>query len=390
MLNPVLRNSMLPEHRLVYDMKLRLQDEALQERIVTSVKHIRKVNRRNGVNKLEAKLDKYGNKGGWYIERCKKLAKKLYEEKTIPKDKDSLGRWRSIEFELVFKSPEACEEFTHAVRGIGLSNFVTIKNDDSIRLNPYDVMGVRHEVILSYRSGDEDSVRRFCKCLKGRAYVNASCGTHFHIDMRHLTEDKVTEYGTRIAQAVPALRLLLPLERRGNKHCKEIINTTKTQCVKCGRLSCNCHVQPHKYTFVNLAAYNKYKTIEIRGHSGTINADKILNWIKLCETIMLAPFTAPMQITTIEDLIERYRLDKELTAYVKERFAKFNETTDYWANQFSKTEGEENPTDHVEVLVPASLISIPPAKNAQVAPKPVVGAVAMPAGGFANVFIVGQ
>jgi hypothetical protein len=272
---------------------------------------------------------------------------------------------------------------------MGLGNFVTIQEDKSIKRNPYDVVGVTNEVVLTYRTGNEDAVRKFCKCLKGRAYVNKTCGTHFHIDMRHLTEDKVTEYGTRLARAVPALRLLLPVERRTNKHCQEIINTTKTKCNSCGRLACNCGVQPHKYTFVNLAAFNKHKTIEIRGHSGTINADKIINWIKLCETIMFAPFTAPVQVATIEDLIERYRLDKELTAYVKERHAKFSETHDYWDGKHSRTEEEEDPADHVDVLVPAALINVQP-KQAQAAPMHhAMGGIAMP-GGFANVFIVGN
>jgi len=367
MLKPVLRNKMLPEHRVVYDLKLPLTDEALREHVISSVRHIRKNNRRSGINKLEAKLDKYGNNGGWYREKVKEAVKKLYEPKKV--SKESIGRWRSIEFELIFKSQGACEEFGHAVRSVGLADYVTIQDDGSLRGNDYDTHGVPHEVVLTYCSGNEDAVRNFCKCLKGRAYVNWSCGTHFHIDMRHLDEEKVTEYGNRLAQAVPALRLLLPKDRRENKHCHKTINTTKTKCMKCEKLSCNCHIQPHKYAFINLAAWNKYKTIEVRGHSGTINAEKILNWIRLCEHIMLTPFTAPIQISTIDDLIERYRLDKELTTYVKERYAKFNDDApvDWYTTKTKyKTEGEESPANQVEVPVhPALLAPIPAAKQAQ-------------------------
>ncbi len=365
MLKPVLQAQMLPEHQLLYNLGMRLSDEALKERIHKSVQHIRKSVRRGGVNKLEVKLDKYGNGGGWYMERVREGVKNLYKVKPI--SKDFIGRWRSIEFELIFKSQEACEEFGYAVRSAGLANYVTIKDDNSIKRNDYDAKGVPHEIVFSYRSGDEHLVRAFCKCLKGRAYVNWSCGTHFHIDARHLEQEKVTELGNRLAKTVPVLRLLLPRDRRESKFCKTIINTTKTECIKCLKLSCDCHVQPHKYAFINLAAWNKHKTIEVRGHSGTINAEKILNWIRLCEHIMLTE-SAP-EINSVEQLIERYHLDKDLTAYVRERFMKFNdEAPSHYGYKF-KTEGEEKPEDKIEVPVhPMFLVKMPPAKNAQHAP----------------------
>lgn len=357
MLKPILQDKMLPEHRLIYNLNMPLSDEALKERIITSVRHIRRIHCRNGVNKLQAKLDKYGNNGGWYRERVKEMVKSLYKQKKI--SNDAIGRWRSIEFELVFKSKEACEEFGYAVRAAGLTNYVTIQDDASIKRNSYDLTGVPHEIVLSYRVGDEDAVRSFCKCLRGRAYVNQSCGTHFHIDARNLDEKKVTEYGNRLAQAVPALRLLLPRDRRENKFCQKNINTTDTECVR-----------PYKYAFINLAAYNKHKTIEVRGHSGTINAEKILNWIRLCEHIMLTPFTAPAQVNSIEKLIELYQLDKELISYVKERFMKFNDEAPRHSNYQYKTEGEEAPAEQIDIPIhPVFLIPVPPPKNAQAAPK---------------------
>ena len=356
MLKPVLQKKMLPEHQLLYNLNMRLSDEALKERIANSVKHIRKLYRRPGINKLEAKLDKFGNGGGWYRERIKEVVKSIYRQKPI--SQDSVGHWRSIEFELIFKSKEACEEFGYAINSAGLAGFVTIQEDKSIRRNESDAKGITHEVVLSYRAGNEDAVRAFCQCLKGRAYVNWSCGTHFHIDARHLDQEKVTEYGNRLAQAVPALRLLLPKDRRDSKYCQKNVNKVEDECVG-----------PYKYAFINLAAYNKHKTIEVRGHSGTINAEKILNWIKLCERIMLTPLVTA-QINSIEQLIETYKLDKELVAYVRDRFMKFNDEAPSHYNYKFKTEGEEKPAENVEIPIhPVFLIAIPPAKDAQVALK---------------------
>lgn len=380
MLKPVLQNKMLAEHRILYDLKMPLSDQELKERIQNSVRHIRKSYRRGQANKLEERLDNFGNKGGRYFTYVKEKIKRLYKDKSIPNT--SIGKWRSIEFELIFKSSKACEEFGYALRSVGLGDYVTIKKDNSIKLNPYDGEGIPHEIVLSYCVGNEKMVRDFCKCLKGRAYVNYSCGTHFHIDMRNMSEEKVTTFGMRIARTVPVLRLLLPKDRRDSKFCQKIINTTDTGCAKCGKI-CNCNVQPHKYAFVNLAAFNKHKTIEVRGHSGTINADKILNWIKLCEVIMLTPEeNITKEIHSTADLIKVYKLDKDLAQYVNERFKKFADG-DYWTTGSAHkkaTEGEETPDGAVEVPVhPAFLAPVPAAKQAQAGkvPPPFPGVAAL-------------
>ncbi len=246
MLKAALQTQLLPEYQILYNLRMRLTDPTLKEKIAHSVQSIRKLNRRNGVNKLEAKLDKFGNDGEWYRQQIRESAKTLYKQKPI--SREAIGRWRSIEFELIFNSQKACDEFTYAVRAAGLTKFVTIQDDASIKRERAEE--VPHEVVLSYRAGDEDAVRAFCKCLKGRAYVNYSCGTHFHLDARHLEQEKVVEYGNRLAQAVPALRLLLPRERRDSKYCQKNVNSINDECVR-----------PYKYAFVNLAAYSKHRTI---------------------------------------------------------------------------------------------------------------------------------
>lgn len=355
MLNPVLQDKMFPEHRVIYNLKMHLQDNALHERIVNSVQHIRKMHRRNGVNKLEVKANRYGNNGSYYFETVREAVKKLYKPKAI--SNEFIGQWRSIEFELIFKTPHAYEEFRYATRAVGVADFVTVQGDQSIKTNQAlgidGLGGVPQEITISYRSGDEENVRKFCKALKGRAYVNYSCGTHFHFDMRQHTEEQATEYGNRIAKAVPALRLLLPKDRRESKFQKQTINTTKTACV-----------YPHKYAFVNLAAYNKHKTMEIRGHSGTINADKILNWIKLIECIMFQPASSN-DVSTVDGLIETYKLDNQLATYVRERASRFEDVRSTWrTGPRHTTEEEEQPASQIDVPVhPAFLTPLPPPKK---------------------------
>jgi Putative amidoligase enzyme len=315
MLNVIIRNQIaISCHRLLYDSRMVIDDPVVRDRVMKSVKELRLKYKSKDADKLKDKLIKYTDKitkkytpGGWYKEKCAELIKKIYEAKRPPND----GQWRSIEFELIFKSKLDQDEFANAARWSGYSQNVTIKHDGSIKRNADDATGVPQEVVVSYQVGKEDVVHKICGLLKGRAYVNQTCGTHVHFDMRHIS-DAATAYGIglRLAQAVPALKLLLPKSRRANKFCSEIINAVDCDNSK-------------RYAFINMNAYTKYKTIEVRGHSGTIRADKILGWINLCGTIM-AMTAAPKSIETIDALIETYTLNDTLKEYVRSRFAHFN------------------------------------------------------------------
>lgn len=231
------------------------------------------------------------------------MLKRIYCNKGVPKT--FLGEWRSIEFELIFNSSKDLTRFVKFVEDSGYDAVVTVKYDGSIapRYNNYDEQD--REVVVSYPKGKEQIVRDICKFLKGKAYVNASCGTHVHFDMRGIKRDRVLLYGKRLAQAVPALKKILPHSRRESEYCWRSINSLDSG---------------DRYAFVNMLAYKEHKTIEIRGHSGTLNASKILNWIKLLDFIMHSEEDlSKTRIRTPKQLIECYKLDEKLTAFVKKR-----------------------------------------------------------------------
>ncbi len=337
MLNITLRNKIThPELRLLYDAKMRLSHSTFRDGLMSEIKKLRKKYTVAAVNPLEVKLKQFGNQGGWYRAKTEALTKALYEAKGVPAE--FMGHWRSIEFELIFKSKAAQDQFAHEARCKNLGKFVTIKTDASVKRNTDDTVGCPAEVVLSYRAGNEDSVREFCQLLRGKAYVNNSCGTHVHFDFRHITPEDATIYGKRLARVVPALKTLLPANRRDNQFCKEIINSTASG---------------QRYAFVNLSAYAKYKTIEVRGHSGTIKADKILNWIKLCQLVMATDINfLPKsdnrgEVKTVDELIKQYAFDKEMEEYIKGRFNTFNAS-------ISADENEHKPEELQPVHVRAA------------------------------------
>lgn len=251
-------------------------------------------------------------------------------DKPVPDD--ILGRWRSIEFECVFNNEKALQEFVSLCRQNNYAKFVTVKNDHSIegRL----IENVPKEIVVSFCAGKKEEVGEkyprtkivwdICKFLKDRAYVNNSCGTHVHFDMRGFKREDVERFGERLACAVPALKKIIPRSRRKNENCHDIINS-----IDGGGDDFDFGYSDDRYCFVNMQAYKLHQTIEVRGHAGTLNARKILNWIKVCEKVMSHKkpkdkgyFHSPIE------LAEYYKFDKELAEYVTGRYTELNAPRD--------------------------------------------------------------
>ncbi len=230
--------------------------------------------------------------------------------------KTNLGKWRSIEFECVFKTRAGLREFEAFLEvNKKYKKFVAIKDDGSICPTDSDEVDsdvyydqTSKEIVVNYVSGKDQIVRDVCEFISKRAYVNASCGTHVHFDMRHVTPDEARLYGARLACVVPALKTMLPKSRRDNEFCARTINDVEGN--------------GQRYAFVNLCAYRKYKTIEVRGHSGTLNAAKILNWIAICEKVMFSEKTK--SVKNIKDLVKHYKLGKDLAEFAITRRREVN------------------------------------------------------------------
>ena len=376
MLHPTLRNKIeLPEHRVLYDLGFRLTSYAIRQEIQAQVRNIRQqFNHANLIDPFEQKRKQFGDAtGNWGKAKIKELEKIIFDD-SKPISESFRGQWRSIEFELIFRNENAMNEFTRAVRAKGLSSVVTIKKDGSLRPDEDDRGALCKEVCFSYKAGDEELVRYVCNQLSSktngidRAYVNNTCGLHVHFDMRGVDEKQVKQYGQRLARCVPALKRILPKPRRDSQFCAKAINDIN------GREMGKNHIDHERYAFINMKAYRRFQTIEVRGHSGTLNATKILNWIALCEKIMTTRIRFKSETHEIEnpmDLIKAYKLDTKLANYVQERFVKFNNAREREAFKMpAPREAQPAPAPNAAPGTPWANQVIPAAVNAQPAPAP--------------------
>jgi len=139
------------------------------------------------------------------------------------------------------------------------------KNDGSL-----DSGGVEFAILLK-RSELEMRLHKFCNTICNHK-VNKRCGLHVHLDQRNKTEKEVIKLAKHLNKWLFALREFLPVSRRDNRFCKFGVTN-------------NMNNSENRYKAVNVCSFPKYKTLEIRIHSGTTDYTKIISWIRLLELL---------------------------------------------------------------------------------------------------------
>ncbi len=124
-----------------------------------------------------------------------------------------------------------------------------------------------------------NEIRTVCRVLAQLgARVNKSCGLHVH---HHAPDFKPRHFQNLVAfytKAEDQIDRVMPNSRRAsnNRYC----GTMK-------RFNADRLFDNSRYHKLNLNSYYRYGTVEFRHHSGTIEADKIINWVELTQRMVL-------------------------------------------------------------------------------------------------------
>lgn len=163
------------------------------------------------------------------------------------------------------------------------------------------------------------NIDTICKEFKdSEAYINSTCGFHVHLDMR---ESSLIER-ERIYRAFQFFESIFfdmtSQSRRDNTYCKSLKG-----------LHYRTALISDRYRSLNLNAFSKYQTFEIRLHQGTINPEKIKNWV----TLLLNFFDTfqnidinYQELTAREKLIvlfQQVKIPLKLKKYMVNRIKKF-------------------------------------------------------------------
>lgn len=146
-----------------------------------------------------------------------------------------------------------------------------------------------YEVVSPILSGEKGiaELRKVCETLTQiGCKVNKKCGLHVHLGANFLGVDRVRSFLKRYLANERNLDSIQPKTRRGNKNpfCRSITNTYQNglndSLDSCNTIHEMAGLQFNRYSKVNLQAYPKYSTIEIRHHAGTTDATKIETWVR--------------------------------------------------------------------------------------------------------------
>lgn len=106
--------------------------------------------------------------------------------------------------------------------------------------------------------------------------VNSSCGLHVHHEALDFGTDKIAKMIRYYKKSEKVIDSMMPASRRGtnNRYCRSMSSLDENV------------MPPSRYYKVNFESLVRHKTVEFRQHAGTIDAEKITNWVILTGIIM--------------------------------------------------------------------------------------------------------
>ena len=168
--------------------------------------------------------------------------------------------------------------------------------------------------------------------------VGKSCGLHVHVDIRDFSGTAIKRLGLLLLQVEPVLYAMLPQDRAGRGMCRPLsIHRTKLM----NALSDNqidsawWSNQTGRHIGANLMARSEHGTVEFRYHSGTLNAEKVLHWLRICTGLIDAAYSMPRTLyaktreapldfaTRLQVLQEATQMPADTLEYLQRRVALF-------------------------------------------------------------------
>lgn len=205
----------------------------------------------------------------------------------------------------------------------GLAGKVQIKSDGSINVDIPDYYS--HEVTFLCKENEiKETVKTVCSILNhenSSARVNNSCGFHLHLDIRN--RNPYTSYNN-LVKGLPLLNSIVPFNRVKGSSAEEYCEQNECDDLHQYYPTEESMNNPSgsRYQAINPASVGKYKSIEVRLHSGTTNPNKILKWFEICKTLADSP-ALDRTIETIEDF-KTLNQDQDLLNYISQRQKRFN------------------------------------------------------------------
>lgn len=196
-----------------------------------------------------------------------KINKRLKASDLILSNKRPYTNSKYVGVEIEMYSKYDRNQLNTELTKAGLGRNVSLITDSSIK-DYGDKHPLEVRILATERTVDSVLKRTLEVLKKAEAEVNLSCGLHVHLDMRHR---KVNKAFRNLINAQDMLFKFCHKSRSESRYCKKVLTTDFNRAVK----------NRDHYDAISADAYRKHKSLEIRMLEGSLDHDKITNWIKL-------------------------------------------------------------------------------------------------------------
>jgi hypothetical protein len=235
---------------------------------------------------------------------------KLNEYRRVFKSKSPTTEDNYIGVEIECFTKKSHEDLGRMFFESGLAKYICVKSDGSVSSHLSGHVGVE-VAVLSKESESAEIIEKVCEVLaRAEAKVNKSCGLHVHLDMRN----RISEIAFKnLLASQDILFAMNPYSRQLGTYCRKLSESNMFKVLK----------QGDRYCGINPTALQKYNTLEIRIHSGTVLDIKINNWIKILKSIINETKVFSSTIDLNQFFLNFNILDDDLKNYIKNRIKKF-------------------------------------------------------------------
>lgn len=212
--------------------------------------------------------------------------------------KNAFDENRIFGVEIEFLATIDRNELQNKCRELGVNCYVEsynhIDNDDYWKIVTDSSCG--YEIVSPRLKGHDGlaQIEKVCNALNQLgAKVNKNCGLHVHHDARDFTVNTFKNILNIYVRYEKVFDTMMPQSRRANNNTfcrtmiKDDVQETLNKIKNCKTVyDLTCGLYYSRYGKVNLQSYTLHGSIEFRQHSGTTDAEKIINWVVLTQAIV--------------------------------------------------------------------------------------------------------
>lgn len=240
-------------------------------------------------------LDRFYTSRGRTVKVCKDCYRDIYSRPRSARRADGAANNRAFGIELELTGP-SYSVIANALTAAGINvNYIgryrasngntawELKRDCSVRGEGLELVSPKLRGAAGLRE-----VEKVCTALNSvGATVDRSCGMHVHHDARGLTASQVRDFVLSFVDHEELVMNMMAPSRRTNHYTPRWTGSyAVSQLRNATQLSQLSGLGPRGT--INLHAFSRHGSVELRCHAGTANFKKIAAWVRFGQALMKA------------------------------------------------------------------------------------------------------